>query len=170
MVGSRAQEESLCHESFLYNVLRQFQYYYDWNISSKPSWITVTPSSVNNGQYGETGSTACTLTMSKNTTEVERTGVVTISETTYGHTYTFTVTNVYFGFCSFYEENGILYGYCADGKSADGVIIAADYSADADHGGDECDRAEVQDSPSDIQSQGGCEALRDEQGHLLHIL
>lgn len=67
------------------------QYYYDWNISSKPSWITVTPSSVNNGQYGETGSTACTLTMSKNTTEVERTGIVTISETTYGNTYTFTV-------------------------------------------------------------------------------
>ena len=67
------------------------QYYYDWNISSKPSWITVTPSSVNNGQYGETGSTACTLTMSKNTTEVERTGTVTISETTYGNTYTFTV-------------------------------------------------------------------------------
>lgn len=67
------------------------QYYYDWNISSKPSWITVTPSSVNNGQYGETGSTACTLTMRKNTTEVERTGIVTISETTYGNTYTFTV-------------------------------------------------------------------------------
>lgn len=35
MVGSRAQEESLCHESFLYNVLRQFQYYYDWNNQHK---------------------------------------------------------------------------------------------------------------------------------------
>ena len=31
MAGSQAQEESFCHESFLYNVLRQFQYYYDWN-------------------------------------------------------------------------------------------------------------------------------------------
>ena len=35
MAGSRAQEESLCHESFLYNVLRQFQYYYDWNNQHK---------------------------------------------------------------------------------------------------------------------------------------
>jgi len=66
-------------------------YYYDWNISSKPDWISITPSSVNNGQYGETGNTACTLTMSKNTTEVERTGIVTISETTYGNNYTFPV-------------------------------------------------------------------------------
>ena len=32
MVGSRAQEESLCHESFLYNVLREFdESYYDKN-------------------------------------------------------------------------------------------------------------------------------------------
>lgn len=29
--GSRAQEECLCHESFLYNVLREKQDYYDWN-------------------------------------------------------------------------------------------------------------------------------------------
>ena len=35
MTGSRAQEESLCHKSFLYNVLRKFQYYYDWNNENK---------------------------------------------------------------------------------------------------------------------------------------
>ena len=35
MAGSRAQEESLCHESFLYNVLCKFQYYYDWNNENK---------------------------------------------------------------------------------------------------------------------------------------
>lgn len=29
--GSKAQEECLCHESFLYNVLRTKQDYYDWN-------------------------------------------------------------------------------------------------------------------------------------------
>lgn len=29
--GSQAQEECLCHESILYNVLRQHQPYYDWN-------------------------------------------------------------------------------------------------------------------------------------------
>lgn len=29
--GSQAQEECLCHESILYNVLRQYQFYYDWN-------------------------------------------------------------------------------------------------------------------------------------------
>ena len=29
--GSRAQEECLCAESYLYNVLRRHQYYYDWN-------------------------------------------------------------------------------------------------------------------------------------------
>ena len=29
--GSRAQEECLCHESFLYNVLRRFQEFYAWN-------------------------------------------------------------------------------------------------------------------------------------------
>ena len=32
--GSRAQEECLCHESYLYNVLKQFQGYYDWNQSN----------------------------------------------------------------------------------------------------------------------------------------
>ena len=31
MAGSRAQEESLCHESFLYNVLRSFVFYYKQN-------------------------------------------------------------------------------------------------------------------------------------------
>ena len=29
--GSSAQEESLCHESFLYNVLEKHQDYYEWN-------------------------------------------------------------------------------------------------------------------------------------------
>ena len=29
--GSRAQEECLCHESFLYNVLKEFPDYYRWN-------------------------------------------------------------------------------------------------------------------------------------------
>ena len=29
--GSSAQEEALCHESTLYNIIREFQYYYDWN-------------------------------------------------------------------------------------------------------------------------------------------
>ena len=33
--GSRAQEEGLCHESFLYNVLREHQPYYDWNNDHK---------------------------------------------------------------------------------------------------------------------------------------
>lgn len=34
--GSRAQEECLCHESFLYNVLLQFvQEFYDWNNKNK---------------------------------------------------------------------------------------------------------------------------------------
>lgn len=33
--GSSAQEESLCHESFLYNVLREFPQYYDWNNQNK---------------------------------------------------------------------------------------------------------------------------------------
>lgn len=33
--GSKAQEECLCHESFLYNVLRQFPDYYDWNNKHK---------------------------------------------------------------------------------------------------------------------------------------
>lgn len=66
-------------------------YYYDWSISSKPNWVTVSPSSITNGQTGTTGNTACTLTIDKNTTEVERTGMVTISETTYGRNYTFPV-------------------------------------------------------------------------------
>ena len=29
--GSSAQEESLCHESFLYNVLKEQYEYYNWN-------------------------------------------------------------------------------------------------------------------------------------------
>ena len=34
--GSKAQEECLCHESFLYNVLKEFQIqYYDWNSRHK---------------------------------------------------------------------------------------------------------------------------------------
>lgn len=33
--GSQAQEECLCHESILYNVLRQYQSYYDWNEQHK---------------------------------------------------------------------------------------------------------------------------------------
>lgn len=34
--GSKAQEECLCHESFLYNVLKEFQTeFYDWNCAHK---------------------------------------------------------------------------------------------------------------------------------------
>ena len=66
-------------------------YYYDWTISSKPAWITVSPSSITNGQYGETGDTAVTVTASKNTTEIERTGTIVLSETTYNHTYNISV-------------------------------------------------------------------------------
>ncbi|MBD5526868.1 MAG: TIGR02452 family protein [Lachnospiraceae bacterium] len=33
--GSRAQEECLCHESFLYNVLSQKREFYDWNNQHK---------------------------------------------------------------------------------------------------------------------------------------
>lgn len=33
--GSRAQEECLCHDSFLYNVLSNFQSYYDFNTTAK---------------------------------------------------------------------------------------------------------------------------------------
>ena len=34
--GSKAQEECLCHESFLYNVLKEFQLeFYDWNSRHK---------------------------------------------------------------------------------------------------------------------------------------
>lgn len=32
--GSLAQEEALCHASFLYNVLREFPDYYEWNINN----------------------------------------------------------------------------------------------------------------------------------------
>lgn len=35
MEGSRAQEESLCHESFLYNVLAKHVNYYAWNVKNK---------------------------------------------------------------------------------------------------------------------------------------
>ena len=36
LCGSKAQEECLCHESFLYNVLKEFQYtFYDWNNQHK---------------------------------------------------------------------------------------------------------------------------------------
>ena len=35
MEGSSAQEESLCHQSFLYNVLRRFPDYYAWNEKNK---------------------------------------------------------------------------------------------------------------------------------------
>lgn len=33
--GSKAQEECLCHESFLYNVLSEMKEYYDWNNQHK---------------------------------------------------------------------------------------------------------------------------------------
>lgn len=66
-------------------------YYYDWTIQSKPNWITVSPSSITNGQYGETGDTAVTVTASKNTTEIERTGTIVLKETTYNHTYNVSV-------------------------------------------------------------------------------
>lgn len=33
--GSKAQEECLCHESFLYNVLKEFPKYYEWNNKHK---------------------------------------------------------------------------------------------------------------------------------------
>ena len=35
ILGSRAQEECLCHESFLYNVLKNFPDYYSWNEGHK---------------------------------------------------------------------------------------------------------------------------------------
>lgn len=66
-------------------------YYYDWSVTSKPEWVTASPSSIINGQTGTTGTTACTLTVGKNTTEVERTGVVVFTESTYGHTYSVNV-------------------------------------------------------------------------------
>lgn len=66
-------------------------YYYDWSVTSKPEWITANPASIINGQTGTTGTTACTLTAAKNTTEVERTGVVVFTESTYGHTYNVSV-------------------------------------------------------------------------------
>lgn len=90
-------------------------YYYDWNISNKPNWITITPSSVNNGQYGTIGNTACTLTMAKNTTEVERTGMVTISETTYGRNYTFPVKQA--GYVFSISPNTLNYGKNGEAKT-----------------------------------------------------
>lgn len=66
-------------------------YYYDWTVESKPSWVTVTPSSITNGQTGYTGDTAATIQVEKNTTEVERTGTITFKETTYNHSYTVSV-------------------------------------------------------------------------------
>ena len=66
-------------------------YYYDWSVTSKPEWVTASPSSIINGQTGTTGTTACTLTVGKNTSEVERTGVVVFTESTYGHTYSVNV-------------------------------------------------------------------------------
>lgn len=33
--GSKAQEECLCHESFLYNVLKEFRDFYEWNCQHK---------------------------------------------------------------------------------------------------------------------------------------
>lgn len=35
IVGSKAQEECLCHESFLYNVLSEMKEFYDWNNQHK---------------------------------------------------------------------------------------------------------------------------------------
>ncbi len=35
ITGSKAQEESLCHESFLYNVLKEMTAYYEWNKQNK---------------------------------------------------------------------------------------------------------------------------------------
>lgn len=35
MQGSKAQEEMLCHSSFLYNILRTFKEYYKWNNEHK---------------------------------------------------------------------------------------------------------------------------------------
>ena len=35
LAGSRAQEECLCHDSFLYNVLKEFPDYYAWNNERK---------------------------------------------------------------------------------------------------------------------------------------
>lgn len=66
-------------------------YFYDWTIESKPNWVTVSPSSIINGQYGETGNTTATVTAAKNTTEVERRGTITLKETTYNHSYTVSI-------------------------------------------------------------------------------
>lgn len=47
--GSKAQEECLCHESFLYNVLKEFQeLFYDWNNQHKNKALYL-----NRGLYSE---------------------------------------------------------------------------------------------------------------------
>ena len=65
-------------------------YYYDWSVTSIPEWISITPSGVTNGQTGTTGNTVCTIFVAKNASE-ERTGIVTIKETTYGKSYSIVV-------------------------------------------------------------------------------
>lgn len=39
LAGSRAQEECLCHDSFLYNVLKEKKKYYEWNNLNKNSGL-----------------------------------------------------------------------------------------------------------------------------------
>ena len=73
-------------------------YYYDWSITSKPSWITVSPSTIINGQTGYTGDTAVTISAAKNITEVERNGTVILTESTFGHTYEMSVAQAGYEF------------------------------------------------------------------------